>query len=100
LTSFVGRERELVDVRRLLETDRLVTLIGTGGTGKTRLMLEVADGLVDAYPDGVWLVELATVADPASVTAEVARALGVQDEPHATIDVSLANYLRFKSMLL
>ena len=77
-----------------------MTLIGTGGTGKTRLMLEVADGLVDAYPDGVWLVELATVADPASVTAEVARALGVQDEPHATIDVSLANYLRFKSMLL
>ena len=63
-------------------------------------MLEVAGGLVDAYPDGVWLVELAPVADPASVVAEVARALGVQDEPHATIDVSLADYLRFKSMLL
>lgn len=100
LTSFVGREREQVDVRRLLETNRLVTLIGTGGTGKTRLMLEVAAGLVDAYPDGVWLAELAPVADPASVIAEVARALGVQDEPHATIDVSLADYLRFKSMLL
>ena len=100
LTSFVGRERELVDVRRVLETNRLVTLIGTGGTGKTRLMLEVAGGLVDAYPDGVWLAELAPVADPASVIAEVARALGVQDEQHATIDVSLADFLRFKSMLL
>ena len=100
LTSFVGRERELADVRHLLEGSRLVTLIGTGGTGKTRLMLEVAAGLADEYPDGVWLTELAPVADPGLVTAEVARALNVQDQPQTPSEDTLADFLRAKSMLL
>ncbi len=100
LTSFVGREREQADLLRLLDANRLVTLIGTGGTGKTRLMLEAAADLVDRYPDGVWLAELATVNDPARVANEVARAMGVRDDPHVSIETSVTDFLRSKSMLL
>ncbi|HET7472008.1 MAG TPA: AAA family ATPase [Candidatus Limnocylindrales bacterium] len=81
LTTFVGRERELEEVARLVERHRLVTLIGVGGTGKTRLMLETAGRLVDAFPDGVWLAELAPLGDPAGVASEVARALGAPEVP-------------------
>ncbi len=100
LTSFVGREHEQAEVRRLLDASRLVTLIGTGGTGKTRLALEVAGGLVDAYPDGVWLVELAPVSDPDLVPAEMAKTLGIREDSHAPIQASLADFLRAKSMLV
>src|SRR5207247_4941568 len=67
LTSFIGRENEMVEVRQLLATTRLLTLTGAGGCGKTRLALEIAAGLLDVYFDGVWLVELASRTDPASV---------------------------------
>src|SRR5204862_4212992 len=60
LTSFVGREHELAELRALVERNRLVTLIGTGGTGKTRLMLEAAGHLIDGFADGAWLAELAS----------------------------------------
>ncbi|HEY7969096.1 MAG TPA: adenylate/guanylate cyclase domain-containing protein, partial [Candidatus Limnocylindrales bacterium] len=70
LTSFVGRERELADLEALAERNRLVTLIGTGGTGKTRLMLEAAGRLVDRFADGAWLAELAPLGDPAQVASE------------------------------
>ena len=59
LTSFVGREHEMAEVRKLIETHRLVTLTGSGGTGKTRLALQIAADLVDQFRDGVWFVELA-----------------------------------------
>jgi hypothetical protein len=65
VTSFVGREQEMAEVGRLLGTTRQLTLTGVGGTGKTRLALQVAAGLLDEYPDGVWLVELAPLSDPA-----------------------------------
>src|SRR3712207_4426159 len=64
LSSFVGREKELAEVKRLLEDTRLLTLTGPGGCGKTRLALEAAGELAEDFEDGVWLVELASLADP------------------------------------
>ena len=75
LTSFVGRQSEVAQVRELLASARLLTLTGTGGCGKTRLALRAAAELVDAFPDGVWLVELATVADSRLVCQSIASAL-------------------------
>jgi class 3 adenylate cyclase len=71
-SSFIGREKELVEVEDALSAHRLVTLTGVGGVGKTRLALEVAGRLVDDFPDGVWVFELAAVADPAAVPDAVA----------------------------
>ena len=67
LTSFVGREKELGEVATLIGRHRLVTLIGTGGTGKTRLMLEAAGRLIDRYEDGVWIAELAPLGDASQI---------------------------------
>src|SRR5687768_138421 len=67
LSSFIGREREMAEIGRLLSETRLLTLTGAPGVGKTRLALEVAPNLLDAFPDGVWLVELAGLADPTLV---------------------------------
>ena len=81
LTSFIGREREMAEVAGLLASTRLLTLTGTGGVGKTRLALQVAAGLLDSYAQGVWLVELAPLADPALVPGAVLAALGVPEQP-------------------
>jgi predicted ATPase/DNA-binding CsgD family transcriptional regulator/transcriptional regulator with XRE-family HTH domain len=80
LNQFIGRTHELDEVRRLLGSSRLLTLTGTGGIGKTRLSLEVAGTLIDCYADGVWLVELGSISDPALVPQVVATALGVAEE--------------------
>src|SRR5262245_45447139 len=80
-TSFLGRERELEAVKAALAESRLVTLTGVGGVGKTRLAVQVAAELVGEFPDGVWLVELATVAEPAAVPDVVAGALGLVPQP-------------------
>jgi predicted ATPase/DNA-binding SARP family transcriptional activator len=77
LTSFVGRERELHEVARLLDRGRLVTLTGAGGSGKTRLAVEAANQRLGSYSDGVWLVELAGLGNPALVPAATAAALGL-----------------------
>ena len=77
LTSFVGREREIADVHRLLERGRLVTLTGVGGAGKTRLAEEAARRLLDSYADGIWIADLVPVADPHLVADTVAAALGL-----------------------
>ena len=73
LTSFIGRERELVEVKRLLPNKRLVTILGAGGIGKTRLALQVAAEVLDAYRDGVWMAELAAIRDPSLVPATVTQ---------------------------
>ncbi|GAA2453466.1 hypothetical protein GCM10010388_49220 [Streptomyces mauvecolor] len=78
LTSFVGREAELADIRGDLESARLVTLLGPGGAGKTRLSQEAAEGAAACWPDGVWLAELAPVDDPAGVPAAVLTAVGAR----------------------
>jgi predicted ATPase/DNA-binding SARP family transcriptional activator len=100
LTRFVGREREMAEVNRLFASSHLVTLTGTGGGGKTRLALRVAGDLQEAFADGVWLVELAGLADPVLVSQTVASALGVREEPGRALIQTLSDYLRPKSLLL
>src|SRR5262245_27168378 len=81
LTSFVGREREIAEIGTLVDSERLVTLVGAPGVGKTRLSLQIAAGQVDRFPDGVWLVALAPLADPILVPQAAADVLGVRDQP-------------------
>jgi non-specific serine/threonine protein kinase len=82
VSSFVGRAWELEEIRRLLDGTRLLTLTGTGGSGKTRLALEVAAGVAIRYPGGAWLVELAGLTDPSLVTETLAGSLGLKEAPH------------------
>src|SRR6201984_3205983 len=81
LTSFVGREQEIAQLEELVTANRLVTLTGAGGAGKTRLAIEVASRLTDAFSDGVWLVELAALSDPRLVPQAAAQALEVKEQP-------------------
>jgi predicted ATPase/class 3 adenylate cyclase len=89
-TSLTGREREVVELTAAVRTHRLVTLIGVGGAGKTRLATEVAGRLVNEFPDGVWVFELATVTDPAAVPDAVAAALGIPQQPDKSVSESIA----------
>jgi predicted ATPase/DNA-binding SARP family transcriptional activator/DNA-binding CsgD family transcriptional regulator len=100
LTSFVGRERELLEVRRTLAMTRLLTLTGPGGSGKTRLALEVAADLIGTYRDGVWIVDLAPLSEPGLVVQEVAGVLGVQERPGEPLPDTLVDALRSRRMLL
>lgn len=118
LTSFIGRRRELANLRALLQpayatgaatagdgapTCRLLTLTGPGGAGKTRMALQLADDLLDqpgSYPDGVWLVELAGLIDPTLVPATVALALGIREETTRPLAETLAAHLAPKRLLL
>jgi predicted ATPase/DNA-binding CsgD family transcriptional regulator len=100
LSSFVGREKELAEVKRLLEGDRLLTLTGSGGCGKTRLALAAAGELMGGFEDGVWLVELASLADPSLVQGAVASALGVREQLGSPSTETLSGYLRTRKMLL
>jgi predicted ATPase/class 3 adenylate cyclase len=99
-TSFIGRERDIAEIQRLLSSARLLTLNGAGGVGKTRLALQAAADLLETYGDGVWLVELAPLADPDLVPQTVAFALGVREEPGRPFTQTLADYLRNKKLLL
>ena len=96
----MGREREMAEVERGLASTRLLTLTGAGGAGKTRLALEAARDLVESYPDGVWLVELAPLSEGALVPKEVAEALGVPERPAQPLDDTLAEILRDRELLL
>jgi predicted ATPase/class 3 adenylate cyclase len=100
LTSFIGRAMELREVKRLLEGNRLLTLLGPGGTGKTRLMLQAASDLVEQFPDGVWLVELAPHTSPELVAENTAGVLGVRGQPDRSLVESLVVYFRRKEILL
>jgi len=100
LSSFVGRGREMAEVKRLLSTTHLLTLVGTGGAGKTRLALQVAGEVLAAFPHGVWLVELGTVTDPALVPQTLASVLGVREEPGRPLQRILAAYLKSRQVLL
>ncbi len=99
-TSFVGRESELGEIAATVGAHRLVTLTGVGGVGKTRLALEVAGRLADEFLDGVWLFELAAVADPAAVPDAVAAVLGITQQPGRTVGESVASALEGRSRLL
>jgi predicted ATPase/class 3 adenylate cyclase len=102
LTHFVGRERETAAVQRLLDKPdvRLVTLSGAGGTGKTRLSLQVAANLLDEFEDGVWFVELASISDPGLFLPTVAATLKVREIAGRSITGVLQDYLSDKQLLL
>ena len=100
LTSFIGREREMAEVKRLLGSTRLLTLTGMGGTGKTRLSLQVAADLFDQFRDGVWLVEFATIDDAALVLETVAGALELRQEAERPLATTLTSFLRSRQLLL
>ena len=100
LSSFIGREREIAESKRLLEDSRLVTLAGPGGCGKTRLALAVASEVAQDFEDGAWWVELAPLADPDLVSQAVASSLGVREVPGRTSAEALIEHLRSKRVLL
>jgi predicted ATPase/class 3 adenylate cyclase len=100
ITSFVGRESVLADVKKLFGKTRLLTLLGVGGLGKTRLSLQVAADTMDDYPDGVWFVELAPLADPRLVPQAVASALGVVEESGRPVQEALVKHVRDRQLLL
>lgn len=100
LTSFIGREREMQEIKTLLTQTRLLTLTGSGGCGKTRLALQIAADLLEDYSEGVWLVELTALTDPALVPTTVAATLGVHEEPGRPTLVTLAEALKSKNLLL
>ena len=100
LTSFVGREKELAEAGALLEANRLVTLTGPGGTGKTRLSLQVAANAADRYADGTFFVALETVREPALLSSRIASAIGLAESGARTADVVLREWLADKQVLL
>ena len=100
VTSFVGREQELADIPPRLQSARLLTLTGVGGSGKTRLAIELSRRLVEQYRDGVWLVELAQVTDPALVPQRVGSVMSVHESADRLMSRALADALRHSHLLL
>jgi predicted ATPase/DNA-binding CsgD family transcriptional regulator len=98
--SFVGRERELDELRRFVQSMRAVTLCGPGGIGKTRLALRVLAGLAGDFPDGVWFIELGDLRQPDLVVSRVAAVIGVHEEPGRPLLETLADVLRPRRLLL
>jgi len=99
-SSFIGRERELKEICGLIQSTRLVTLVGMGGLGKTRLALQCGADLLDSFSDGVWLVDLAQLTDPLLVANEVAKVLGVREEPGRSLAQTLNAHLKSRTLLL
>jgi predicted ATPase/class 3 adenylate cyclase len=100
LTSFIGREKEIAEIKSLLHSTRLVTLTGSGGTGKTRLSHEVAAQLLASFPNGTWLIELASLTDPSQIIPAIAQTFGLQELPFNSLDNLVIDYLRDKRLLL
>jgi predicted ATPase/class 3 adenylate cyclase len=100
LTSFVGREEQIAEIKQLLDRTRLLTLTGPGGTGKTRLALQIAAETLTDYRDGCFFVDLAPITDPALVPAVIARALGVPETPGMSIIESLQAHLHERELML
>jgi predicted ATPase len=100
LNTFVGREHERADVKALLHETRVLTLTGTGGTGKTRLALQLAEESLGDYPEGVWLVELATISDPDRIVELAASTIGLREEPGEPTRTTLIRFLCGRRTLL
>jgi predicted ATPase/DNA-binding SARP family transcriptional activator len=100
ISTFIGRENELDDIANLIANNRLVTLVGTGGIGKTRLSLKVGEQLIKDYANGVWLMELASLSDPALVPQTVAKLFQLAEQAGESLTEKLIRVLRPKNMLL
>jgi predicted ATPase/DNA-binding SARP family transcriptional activator len=98
--GFVGRAGELAEIKERLAANRMLTLVGSGGTGKTRLALQAAADLIEGFKDGVWLVELASLSQPELVAQTAAETLGVREEAGRPIVTTLCDWLRDKNLLL
>jgi predicted ATPase/class 3 adenylate cyclase len=100
LNSFIGRERETAEVKAMLAANRLVTLLGMGGIGKSRLSVQLGAEVMDDYSDGVWLVELAPLSDPQLVPQAVASVLGVKEEAGRPVIDALVKFVRDRALLV
>jgi predicted ATPase/DNA-binding XRE family transcriptional regulator len=100
LTSFLGRDDVVAEIRRLVKAAPLVSIVGTGGAGKTRVAIEIALQLVGDFPDGVWFVELAPLSDPDLVAHALAGALGIQESARTPLVTTLLAYLSQKHLLV
>ena len=99
VTSFIGREREQTEIKRLLDGTRLLTLLGMGGLGKTRLSLQIGADILDKYPDGVWFVDLAPIKDASLVPNVAAQVLGVREEAGKPITQTLCAHVKEHKLL-
>ena len=100
LTSFIGRERELAQAKRLLQDSYLLTLTGPGGSGKTRLCIALAAEVAAEYPDGVFFVPLAPIRDPGLVPSTIAQGIGLQDARDRPLMEHLVSQLRRRPAIL
>jgi predicted ATPase/class 3 adenylate cyclase len=100
VTSFVGREREMAEMKRIFPSTRLLTLTGPGGAGKTRLSLQVAADVLDQFPHGVWLVELSTLSDPELIPETMINAIGIREVPDKLPLNTLVDALRSRQLLM
>ena len=99
-TTFVGREGEVAKVKELLDRHRVLTLVGSGGVGKTRLAIQAGADQLDRYPDGVWFVDFAPIGDPELVASVVAQALGIGQRQDQRVDETIPQWLKRKTLLL
>jgi predicted ATPase len=99
-TAFFGREHDVAEVKELLDHHPLVTLVGSGGVGKTRLALQVGTELLDRYPEGVWFIDLAPLSDPELVSSVTAQALGMSQQEGRRVDEAIPLWLKRKKLLL
>lgn len=100
VTSFIGRETEIAEIQTLLDTARLITLTGSGGTGKTRLAQQVGTDVSHSFPQGIWLIELASLTDPSQIIPAMAHVFGLQEQPFVPLVTLVTDYLRDKHVLL
>jgi len=99
-TTFVGRDQDVAAVKELVSRHRLLTLVGSGGVGKTRVALQVGADLLDQYPDGVWFADFAPITDPELVASVIAQVLGMSQQEGKRVDESIPPWLKRKKLLL